>query len=137
MRASFLSALVIVLVLSPVVTAKANGLVPCDSRSAGFVEDLSDDSKGPSRGDVVLSYLDLPGLWIGGAYRSFVSTIGLYCAECNLDAIGVEGTSRCGRVYLPGIRCSPIRAVRLDSRKRPVAMSGQAAFSAARLVSRF
>jgi hypothetical protein len=46
-------------------TAKADGLVPCDQRSAGFVEDLSDDSKTLSRGEVVLSYLDLPGLFIG------------------------------------------------------------------------
>ena len=65
MRALFLSALVIGLALSSVMTAKANGLVPCDSRSAGLVEDLSDDSKAPSPGEVVLSYLDLPGLQIG------------------------------------------------------------------------
>jgi hypothetical protein len=65
MRVLFLPALVIGLALSPVVKAKANGLVPCDSRSAGFVEDLSDDFKRLSRGEVVLSYLDLPGLQIG------------------------------------------------------------------------
>src|SRR5580704_14058139 len=65
MRALFLFALVIGLALSSVMTARANGLVPCDSRSAGFVEDLSDDSKAPSPGEVVLSYLDLPGLQIG------------------------------------------------------------------------
>jgi hypothetical protein len=65
MRALFLFASVIGLALSSVMTARANGLVPCDSRSAGFVEDLYDDSKAPSRGEVVLSYLDLPGLQIG------------------------------------------------------------------------
>jgi hypothetical protein len=62
-RAAFI-ALVVTLVC-PVMAVKADGLVPCDQRSAGFVEDLSDDSKTPSRGEVALSYLDLPGLFIG------------------------------------------------------------------------
>ena len=65
MRALFLSALVIGLALSPVMSAKPSGLVPCDGRSEGFVEDLSDESKVPSRGEVVLSYLDSPGLQVG------------------------------------------------------------------------
>lgn len=50
-------------------TARANGLVPCDSRSSGFVEDLSDDSPGPDAGGVIISYLDLPGLQVGWGFQ--------------------------------------------------------------------
>jgi hypothetical protein len=49
----------------PVMTVEADGLVPCDQRSAAFAEDLSDGSKALSGGEVVLSYLDLPGLQVG------------------------------------------------------------------------
>jgi hypothetical protein len=52
----------IVLASAPIRLATADGLQPCDSRSVGFAEDLSDDSKDSSGGEVVLSYLDLPGL---------------------------------------------------------------------------
>jgi hypothetical protein len=58
-------ALIIVIAAIAVTTAKADGLVPCDSRDAGLVKDLSDDSKRSSAGEVVLSYLDLPGLSMG------------------------------------------------------------------------
>ncbi len=62
-------ALTIVLVASPAVEAVADGLQPCDSWAAGFVKDLSDDSKDSSPGEVVLSYLDLPGLWTGWGFQ--------------------------------------------------------------------
>jgi hypothetical protein len=65
MRVLLRITLVIVIVVAPVITAKADGLVPCDSRAQGFVKDLSDDSKGSSPGQVMFSYLDLPGLSIG------------------------------------------------------------------------
>jgi hypothetical protein len=45
--------------------AMADGLQPCDNRAAGFVEDLSGGPNGSSPGQVVLSYLDLPGLQTG------------------------------------------------------------------------
>src|ERR1700722_4597606 len=61
--------LVISLTAASVMTAKADGLVPCDSRSAGLVEDLSDDAKNSGPGQVVLSYLDLPGLWTGWGFQ--------------------------------------------------------------------
>jgi hypothetical protein len=61
--------LVISLTAASVMTAKADGLVPCDSRSAGLVEDLSDDAKNSGPGQVVLSYLDLPGLWTGWGFE--------------------------------------------------------------------
>ena len=69
MRAVFQLALVIGLAAASVMTAVADGLVPCDSRSAGLVEDLSDDSKDSSAGEVVLSYLDLPGLSTGWGFQ--------------------------------------------------------------------
>jgi tetratricopeptide (TPR) repeat protein len=48
----------IVLASAPIRLAIADGLQPCDSRSAGFAEDLSDASKDSSGGEVVLSYLE-------------------------------------------------------------------------------
>jgi hypothetical protein len=65
MRPIIALALAISLTAASIITAKADGLVPCDSRSAGLVEDFSDDSKDSLAGEVVLSYLDLPGLSIG------------------------------------------------------------------------
>jgi hypothetical protein len=62
-------ALGIVLGSAPTRLAMADGLQPCDSWAAGFVKDLADDSKGSSAGEVVLSYLDLPGLSIGWGYQ--------------------------------------------------------------------
>ena len=62
-------ALTIVLIASPFFEALADGLQPCDSRSARFSEDLSDDSKGSSPGQVMLSYLDLPGLSTGWGFQ--------------------------------------------------------------------
>ena len=62
-------ALTIVLIASPFFEAVADGLQPCDSRSARFSEDLSDDSKGSSPGQVMLSYLDLPGLSTGWGFQ--------------------------------------------------------------------
>jgi hypothetical protein len=62
-------ALVIILVAGPMHLAAADGLQPCDSRAAGLVEDLSDDSKGSSAGEVILSFLDLPGLSIGWGFQ--------------------------------------------------------------------
>jgi hypothetical protein len=54
---------------APTLTAMADGLQPCDSRAAGLGEDLSDDSKESSAGEVVLSYLDLPGLSTGWGFQ--------------------------------------------------------------------
>lgn len=48
-----------------VVTAGADGLVPCDGYHAGFAKDLSEDSKDAGRGEVVLSYLYDPALRVG------------------------------------------------------------------------
>jgi len=62
-------ALGILLASVPMHLAMADGLQPCDSRSAGLAEDLSDDSKDASAGKVVLSYLDLPGLWTGWGFQ--------------------------------------------------------------------
>jgi hypothetical protein len=62
-------ALGIVLGSAPIRLAIADGLQPCDSWAAGFIKDLSDDSKGSSRGQVMLSYLDLPGLWTGWGFQ--------------------------------------------------------------------
>jgi len=50
-------------VIAPTLKATADGLQPCDSRAAGLVEDLSDEGSSP--GQVMLSYLDLPGLQTG------------------------------------------------------------------------
>jgi hypothetical protein len=61
--------LLISLTAASMITAKADGLVPCDSRAAGLVEDLSDDSKDSSAGEAVLSYLDLPGLSTGWGFQ--------------------------------------------------------------------
>jgi hypothetical protein len=58
-------ALMIALAAVSASKATADGLQPCDSRSAGLAEDLSDDSKDSRAGEVVLSYLDLPGLSTG------------------------------------------------------------------------
>ena len=52
-------------VMAPTLQATADGLQPCDSRAAGMVDDLSDDSNGSSPGQVMLSYLDMPGLQTG------------------------------------------------------------------------
>ena len=65
----FQFALGIVLGAAPVLPTMADGLVPCDSRSAGFAEDLADDSKRSRPGEVVLSYLDLPGLQTGWGFQ--------------------------------------------------------------------
>jgi hypothetical protein len=54
---------------APMHLATADGLQPCDSRAAGLVEGLSDDSKSPKAGDVMLSYLDLPGLRTGWGFQ--------------------------------------------------------------------
>jgi hypothetical protein len=62
-------ALGIVLGAVPIRLAIADGLQPCDSRSAGFAKDLSDDSKDSTAGEVVLSYLDLPGLQTGWGFQ--------------------------------------------------------------------
>jgi hypothetical protein len=62
-------ALVIVIWAAPIRLTMADGLQPCDSRAAGFVEDLSDDSKDSSAGEVMLSFLDLPGLSIGWGFQ--------------------------------------------------------------------
>jgi hypothetical protein len=66
---SLLLAATITLAVPPMLEAVAEGLQPCDSRSAGLAEDLSDDSKDSSSGEVVLSYLDLPGLSTGWGFR--------------------------------------------------------------------
>ena len=58
-------ALGIVLGSAPIRLAIAEGLQPCDGYAAGLVKDLADDSEGSSPGQVMLSYLDLPGLWTG------------------------------------------------------------------------
>jgi hypothetical protein len=58
-------ALGLVLGSAPMRLAIADGLQPCDSRAASLVEDLSDDSKGSRPAEVILSYLDLPGLQTG------------------------------------------------------------------------
>jgi hypothetical protein len=60
---------IVATVTAPTLKAAADGLQPCDSRSAGLAEDLSDDSKDSSAGEVVLSYLDLPGLWTGWGFQ--------------------------------------------------------------------
>jgi hypothetical protein len=65
MRASFQVALLVVLTASSITKARADGLVPCDGRGASFAKDLSEDSKGADRGEVVLSYLYDPSLWVG------------------------------------------------------------------------
>jgi hypothetical protein len=69
MRALLQIMLLIAIGAAPVITAKADGLVPCDSREAGLVEDLSEDSKGSDPGEAVLSFLDLPGLWTGWGFQ--------------------------------------------------------------------
>jgi hypothetical protein len=58
-------ALLITLAAISASNATADGLQPCDSRTAVFVEDLTDDSKGSSPGQAILSYLDLPALQPG------------------------------------------------------------------------
>jgi len=68
-RKLFQLALVILLGAPPMHFAMADGLQPCDSWAVGFVKDLSDDSKGSSPGQVMLSYLDLPGLWTGWGFQ--------------------------------------------------------------------
>jgi hypothetical protein len=60
---------VITLIVVSVSRATAVGLQPCDTWAAGFVKDLSDDSKGSSQGEVMLSYLDLPGLSTGWGFQ--------------------------------------------------------------------
>lgn len=65
MRNWLLLAATITLAVSPTIGAAAEGLQPCDSHAAAFVEDLSDDSKSGSRGEVVLSFMDLPALLAG------------------------------------------------------------------------
>ena len=62
-------ALGIVLGSAPIHLAVADGLQPCDSWAAGFVKDFADDSTGSSPGQVMLSYLDLPGLSIGWGFQ--------------------------------------------------------------------
>jgi hypothetical protein len=62
-------ALGIVLGSAPTRLTMADGLQPCDSHAAGLVEDLSDDSNGRSPGEVVLSFLDLPGLSTGWGFQ--------------------------------------------------------------------
>ncbi|HWO38407.1 MAG TPA: hypothetical protein VNO32_57275 [Candidatus Acidoferrum sp.] len=62
-------ALGIVLGSAPMRLAMADGLQPCDSRAAGFDKDLPDDLKGSSPGQVLLSYLDLPGLSTGWGFQ--------------------------------------------------------------------
>lgn len=57
------------MVIAPTLKAVADGLQPCDSRSASLVQDLADDSKDSSPGEVMLSYLDLPGLWTGWGFQ--------------------------------------------------------------------
>jgi hypothetical protein len=69
MRKAPFVALALALMVFSVLKARAEGLQPCDSRSAGFAGDLSDDSKDSSAGQVVLSYLDLPGLSIGWGFQ--------------------------------------------------------------------
>jgi hypothetical protein len=69
MRNAPFVALAIALTVVPVSKARADGLQPCDSWAAGFVKDLADDSKGSSTGQVVLSYLDLPGLRTGWGFQ--------------------------------------------------------------------
>jgi len=54
---------------SPMLGAMADGLQPCDSHAAGFVEDLSDDSKGSNASEAITSFLDLPGLSIGWGFQ--------------------------------------------------------------------
>jgi hypothetical protein len=62
-------ALGIVLGSAPIRLAIAEGLQPCDGYAAGLVKDLADDSEGSSPGQVMLSYLDLPGLWTGWGFQ--------------------------------------------------------------------
>lgn len=61
----FRLALGIVLASASMQLAMADGLQPCDSWAAGFVKNLADDSKDLRAGQVMLSYLDLPGLRSG------------------------------------------------------------------------
>jgi hypothetical protein len=58
-------ALGIVIWAAPMPLAMADGLVPCDGRAASLAEVLSDDSNDSSLDEVILSYLDLPGLRTG------------------------------------------------------------------------
>ena len=59
----------IVLWSAPMRFAFAEGLQPCDTYAVGMVQDLSDDSKDSTPGEVMLSYLDLPGLWTGWGFQ--------------------------------------------------------------------
>jgi hypothetical protein len=69
MRNVIAVALTVAVAAVSVSEAKTEGLVPCDDRAAGFVEDLSDDSKGSSAGEVIVSFLDLPGLSMGWGFQ--------------------------------------------------------------------
>jgi hypothetical protein len=69
MRKAPFVALAIALMVFSVSKARAEGLQPCDRWAVGFVKDLADDSKGSSPGQVMLSYLDLPGLSIGWGFQ--------------------------------------------------------------------
>jgi hypothetical protein len=67
-NALFALAFAIVFGSASIHLAIAEGLQPCDSRSAGLAEDLSDNLSGSRPGEVVLSYLDLPGLSTGWGF---------------------------------------------------------------------
>jgi hypothetical protein len=69
MRKAPFVALVITMMVVSVSRATADGLQPCESWVAGFVKDLSDDSQGSSSGQVMLTYLDLPGLSTGWGFQ--------------------------------------------------------------------
>jgi hypothetical protein len=69
MRNASFVAFAIALMVFSVSKARADGLQPCDSRAKSLVQDLFDDSKDSSPGEVMLSYLDLPGLWTGWGFQ--------------------------------------------------------------------
>jgi hypothetical protein len=66
MRKVLAIALVIALAAVSISQATADGLQPCDSRAAGFVEDLSDDTKDANRGEIVASFMAIQ--FIGGKW---------------------------------------------------------------------
>jgi hypothetical protein len=69
MRKAPFVALAIALMVFSVSKAPAEGLQPCDAHAAAIVEDLSDDSKDSSPGQVVVSFLDLPALRTGWGFQ--------------------------------------------------------------------